>query len=231
MAGRMRSRALTALILGAASLPLPACGFHPLYETSAGHIDVQEKLKQIYVAGIPDRFGQVLRLALQQQMSGAGPENPTGYTLKANGYVSQESIDIHSDNTSGRVRATGHAHWQLWTVGLAPKFLAEGDATTLDGMNNTFEEYFAQSLNTETLQNRVARTLADIVTQQVAIWFETHAPAPIAQKRRPVYYQMPNAIPNSSQQQPVQGVGEDGLPALATGRNDPNADENDPDMQ
>ncbi|GBR01640.1 hypothetical protein [Acetobacter oeni] len=207
-----------------APLCITACGFQPLYQDTAHHAGVSETLKRIYVAGIPDRYGQLVRLALQQDMAGAGPEDPDGYTIYVSPSMSNESVDIHADNTSGRNRVVGRAHWRLFTVGQHPKLLAEGDATTMDGINNTFEQYFAQNMNTETLQTRVAQTLAESVTQQVAIWFETKAPTEKNKKKAPVYYPIPNGMPNSSEEQPVERAGDDGLPAMATGRLDPNSD-------
>ena len=164
--GRVASRIF---LLGLLSASVSACGFQPLYGYGApGQIDAQAQLKRVYVANIPDRYGQLIRLALQSQMAGAGPETPDGYTLQVNSWVTQESIDTHADNTSGRTRMTGHAHWALFTVGQSPQFLAAGDATTLDGVNSTFEQMFAENLNDETAIARVARTMADIITQQVA---------------------------------------------------------------
>ncbi|NHO32396.1 hypothetical protein GOB85_07345 [Acetobacter sp. LMG 1636] len=211
------------LLMLATPVGLSGCGFRPLYEDTAKHTGVSETLKRVYVAGIPDRYGQLVRLALQEDMAGAGPEDPDGFTLYVSPSMSNEVIDIHSDNTSGRNRVVGRAHWRLFTVAQYPKLLAEGDATTMDGMNGTFEQYFTQSLNTETLQARVAKTLAESVTQQVSVWFETKAPTATSTKKTPAYYPVPNGIPNSSEEQPVERAGDDGLPAMATGRLDPNS--------
>lgn len=209
---------------------LTGCGFHPLYQDSASQPEVTEEMKRIYVASIPDRFGQQMRLDLQQELAGDGPEDPDGYTLYVNPSQSYESIDIHSDNTSGRSRVVGRAHWRLFTIGQYPKLLAEGDASTMDGMNNTFEQYFAQSMNSETLQTRVAKALAEGVTQQIAIWFRTRAPTAKSQSHSQAYYPIPNAIPGSSTQQPVERAGDDGMPAMATGRLDPNSDTTNDDQ-
>lgn len=226
MSGPRRTRAfcLGALVL-AAPLGLGGCGFHPLYEDTNAHPGVSEKLKRIYVENIPERFGQLTRLALQQELSGAGPEDPDGYTLRVSPGMQMESIDVHADNTSGRTRVVGNAHWSLFTVGENPQLIAQGDVSTLDGMTNTFEQYFAQSLNTETLQARVAQTLAADVTQQISVWFETQAPTARNRKVVPVYYPNTDAMPKSSDQQSVERAGMDGVPAMATGRLDPNDDD------
>lgn len=199
-------------------LLLAGCGFQPLYKEQSSGTSVSDELKRIYVAGIPDRDGQMFRLALQQHMAGAGPEEPDGYVLRANLSIGQEAIDIHSDNTSGRTRMNGAAHWELYTVAEHPQFVASGDAATMDGMEVTYQQMFAQSMNTETVHARVAETLAAEVTQQVAIWFRNHTQAPVAPKETPTYYPRSDAIPDSNNQQPVEAAGPDGMPAMATGR-------------
>ncbi|KFL92238.1 hypothetical protein AmDm5_0282 [Acetobacter malorum] len=212
---------LAVLLLGA-PLALGGCGFQPLYGEREDAPQINAELKRVYVANIPERIGQQLRLALQQNMAGDGPEDPDGYTLVVQPSVSSESLDIHSDNTSGRVRMNGHAHWTLYTVEQYPKFLAQGDATALDGYTATYEQYFAQTLNNETATGRVAKTLADQVTLQVATWLRTQATP--AQKRTQgpkAFYPMPNAIPNSEKDAPMEQEGDDAIPDMATGRGAP----------
>ncbi|NVN09823.1 hypothetical protein HUK84_01445 [Nguyenibacter vanlangensis] len=219
-------RAARTGVVAAAVLGLGGCGFQPLYGSSDTHPmaggTIPQKLQQVYVASIPERYGQELRLFLQQDMAGAEAENPSLYTLRVSSYVMNEAIDIHQDNTSGRTRATAHAHWALYTVAPSPVLLTQGDAQTVDGENETFEQYFAQNLNQATLGRRVANTIADRITQQVAIWFRTHAqPAQRVAAPRPVYID-PTVMPNSNNDFPAQSVGEDGMPAVAIGRSQPN---------
>lgn len=211
---------------------LGACGFSPMYKTTGTHIgadgqptvsNVLAELKQVYVPLIPERYGQQLRQFLQQDLSGAGPENPTRYALRIRSYIMNEAVDIHADNTSGRTRTTAFAHWQLYTLGEDPQLLAGGDASVVDGVNNTYEQYFALTLNLETVRGRVAKNMAEQITQQVAVWFRTHAkPAldgSVPGQNQPRYVD-PNSIVNPNNQMPAQQPGADGLPAMATGRTD-----------
>ncbi|WP_408736614.1 hypothetical protein [Acetobacter sicerae] len=218
-------RRQTVPVMLALPLLLSGCGFHALYEDTKQHPGVSEKMKRVYIASIPDRFGQMTRLALQQEFAGAGPEDPDGYTLQVNPSMELESIDVHEDNTSGRMRAVGRAHWSLYTVEQSPRLLAQGETTTMDGINNTFEQYFAQNLNMETLQARIAKTLAESVTQQVAIWFETQVAGAANNKPAAVFYPNTDLMPRSDTEQPVDRAGPDGVPAMATGRLDPNNDD------
>ncbi|MBS1050533.1 LPS assembly lipoprotein LptE [Gluconobacter japonicus] len=198
-------------------LMLGGCGFTPLYGKLSPTTDVSTELSQVYVANIQGRYGQQLRLALQKNLSGAGPENPQRYTLRVNSGANTEAIDIHQDNTSGRNRVTGSAHWQLFTVEQSPQLLTQGDVNTLDGYNTTFEQYFAQTLNDETAKGRVAQTLAQNLTQQLAIWFRSHnTPSKNTQEDLPRYIntdRMPSDNGTSTEK-----VGADGFPASATGR-------------
>lgn len=217
---------LTALPLLGLPAALSGCGFRPLYGTQgeAGEKAPEDELRRVFVANIPDRTGQLVRLALQERMAGAGPETPDGYTLNVSPGVGEEYIDIHGDNTSGRIRVNAHAHWSLYTVAQEPVLLASGDATTMDGYTATFEQYFAQSLNRETVNARVAQTLAEQITQQVSIWFRTRTKAPIKRDEGPkAYYPAPSVIPDSERMAPMDPEGADAIPNMATGRDAPNA--------
>ncbi|WP_308720185.1 hypothetical protein [Komagataeibacter xylinus] len=215
-----------------ALLMLAGCGFSPMYKTTGSHIgpdgrptsgNVLAELKQVYVARINERYGQLLRQALQQDMGGAGPENPTRYVLRIRTYLMNEAVDIHADNTSGRTRTTAFAHWTLETMDSDPEMLAGGDASVVDGVNNNYEQYFAQTLNLEGVRARVAKNLGDQVTQQVAAWFRTHAKPAISGSVRgqnQPRYTDPNSIINPNNQMPAQQPGADGMPTMATGRTD-----------
>ncbi|MCX2561415.1 hypothetical protein OQ252_08420 [Acetobacter farinalis] len=214
---------LAVLLLGA-PLALSGCGFQPLYGERAHDPQIQAELKRIYVANIPERVGQQVRLALQQDMAGDGPEDPQGYRLVVQPSIGSEAIDIHADNTSGRVRMNGHAHWMLYTVEQSPKLLAQGDASALDGYTATYEQYFAQTLNTETANGRIAKALADQVTQQVSTWLRTQAtPAERRDQGPKAFYPIPNAIPNSEKDTPMEQEGADAIPDMATGRGAPSS--------
>ncbi len=202
------------------SIILIGCGFHPLYKKTA-LLDTNKELKKVYIPVLNDRFGQQIRQFLQQNMAGSGPEDPRTYELDVMPSLSEEAIDIHYDNSSGRARMTGTAHWILKTISVNPIILAQGDAQTMDGYNITFEQYFAQTLNDETAQTRVAQNLANEVTQQVAVWFkhnDSYQEAAQTPNTPKAQYMLPSMMPGTSGAQ-TQSTGSDGMPAMATGRN------------
>ncbi|QDH16505.1 LPS assembly lipoprotein LptE [Swingsia samuiensis] len=202
-------------------LMLGGCGFSPLYGKLSPTTSVGSELSQVYVENIYGRYGQLLRLALQKDLSGSGPENPQKYTLRVNSSMGEEVLDIHRDNTAGRLRGNGTAHWQLFTVAQYPQLIAQGDANTLDGYNATYEQYFAQTLNDETLQARIADNLANQVMMQVATWFKSRAKPsqnnPDAAQEMPRYVDM-DGMPKDNGQKTTVPVGIDGFPAASIGR-------------
>lgn len=114
----------------------------------------------------------------------------------------------------------------MWTVEASPKFLAEGDVSSLDGFNATFEQYLAQTLNDETVRARLAETLAGSIRQQIATWFKSQIKPSHDNARDVPSYFDPNAMPTRDGQ-PYEKAGPDGFPAAATGRTDLNSQNGD----
>lgn len=213
----MNRRSLLPGVALLAPLALGACGFHPLYgeadQAAIAH------LPDIFVQSISDRSGQELRLALQERLAGSSEASPQGYTLSVYPSTSQEAVGIHGDNTSGRNRVVGRAHWVLSSVSPAPVVLTSGDARIVDGFNVINEQYFAASIANETTQQRVAINLADTITTQLATWFTNHqAPSSAPARASTAKFLVPGNVPGDSDALPQATPGEDGLPAAATGR-------------
>lgn len=207
------------LVLGACALfALAGCGFSPLYKgTGLQQHGISSELAEVYVNNIGGRYGQLLRLSLQKNLSGARSEAPQLYTLHVSSGLAEEAVDIHQDNTSGRIRGNATAHWQLFSVQQTPELLAEGTARLMDGYNAIYEQYFAQTLNEETLQARVADNLAQSVTQQLAVWFKTHHASGRGSNEKLPRYIDTDSMPGDNGT-PTDPAGSDGFPASATGR-------------
>lgn len=218
---KQRKSVLTSFVgLLGLGLLISGCGFKPVYRNTQT-LAINQELKKIYIPTMGGRYGQQMRQYLQQNMASDGPENPKTYILDVSPGLSEEAIDIHRDNSSGRTRVLGNAHWTLKTVSTEPVVLAQGDVQTVDGYNVSYEQYFAQMLNDETVQGRVAKQLADDVTQQVAMWFETRDATQYKAKlpQTPTAtYILPGLTPGDNGEAQTQKAGSDGFPAMATGR-------------
>ncbi len=104
-------------LFAAASLPLGACGFQPLYGdgTAARSLD-----GLIRVPILPGRFGFGLRERLVNQLG--TPDTPR-YSLDIQTEITQESRAILSDNTITRFTLTATANYAVLPLaGTAPVF-------------------------------------------------------------------------------------------------------------
>jgi len=197
---------------------LGGCGFHPLY--GSGNEAATANLPDIFVRPISDRYGQELRLALQQRLAGTSEAEPQGYTLSVSPGYANQAIGINSDNSAQRNRVVASAHWTLSTVSATPAIVATGDARSMDGYNNINEQYFASQLANEATQQRVANNLADRITQQIAVWFSNHkAPSTVINRPPGTQTLAPGGVPGDTDtSSPFTQPGPNGIPASATGR-------------
>jgi LPS-assembly lipoprotein len=156
-------------------LALPGCGFHPLYASSeSGPGAARSGLELIAVGIIPDRTGQLLRQALQARFDHGDAPDAKRFDLAISFTIAAEGIAITRDSTLTRVRFTGQAKWTLTTRDAARATVTTGSARSVDGLNTFDEQYFAQDLQTETVQRRIAEACADQITAQLATFFEKH---------------------------------------------------------
>jgi LPS-assembly lipoprotein len=165
----LNRKAFTALAL----LALSGCGFSPLYggakgaQTSAG-------LQEVAVANIPERTGQMLRLSLQQQLYTAGQPVTELYTLSVNYGIDQTGEGVQEDSSTSRTRFNAHAAWKLSPIGNPNVTLISGNATAMDALNIIDQQYFAENLETDTVNQQLADQIAAQITTQLAAWFRLH---------------------------------------------------------
>lgn len=156
---------------------LAGCGFQPVYMPAASGKPgpAERELAAIRVNLIGDRPGQELRQALQERLgsdSGAGPHR---YDLAVNFSIAGEGIGILPDTTATRVRLRGTANWTLTAADTAHTRITSGSARAIDGFNILDQQYFAADLSNERVARRLAETLADSITMQLAVFFRHRA--------------------------------------------------------
>ncbi len=171
---RSRLTRRSAVLLG---LLLPGCGFRPVYG-SGGGVDggAAHDLAMVDVALIPNRSGQLLRQALQQQLYGTGDDVPAKqYQLSVSFGVAGEAIGEQEDSSVTRVRQFGSANWTLKRLDPTETFVASGRARSLDGINIIDNQYFASDVEGESVMRRMAFNLAEQITVQLASYFNHRA--------------------------------------------------------
>ncbi len=168
-------RGLLALLTGG----LAGCGFSPLYAPGPGGTigAAQAELATVHVALLPDRFGQVIRQALQARLQGSNTSSSRQFELLVAPRLSEEGIAIQPDSSVTRIRVIGDASFLLRRISPPGPVLTSGTSRAIDGINLVNNQYFAVDLDNEAVQRRVAEELAQQITTQLAIWFNRQARA------------------------------------------------------
>jgi LPS-assembly lipoprotein len=161
----------------AAAAGVSGCGFHPVYGPLSGGGTVRPELAAIYVAVFPERVGQLLRQALQQRIEGAGEGVAKMYELSGGFGISAEAIGIQRDSSSDRVRLDARASWQLRKLDPKQTLMTNGSAHVIDGFDINDQQYFAADLEQSSAFQRLAETVADQITLDLALYFRKQAGA------------------------------------------------------
>lgn len=156
---------------------LAACGFHPVYGPgpSGGDGPSAQGLAEISVGLIPERPGQLLRLALQERFERAGIAAAHRYDLDVAFGISSDSIAVQQDSTATWVRLTGTATYKLVAQDPSRATLTSGVARSVDGYNLFDQQYFAADLESDAVQRRIAQAVADQIALQLATFFRKRA--------------------------------------------------------
>lgn len=166
----MRRRALLGV------LALGGCGFHPTYGGGdAG--PASTALAGILVDLLPERNGQLLRLALQRRFEGSGRGVPKTSELSGVFAIGTEGTGIQPDSSSTRTRFFATASYRL--VALTPdrRTITSGAARAIDGLDVVNSQYFAADLESGAIQRRLAEAIADRITGQLSAFFARAAAA------------------------------------------------------
>ena len=162
----IRRRAALAML----SCSLGACGFRPLYApVGRAAKGAQADLAQVQVALIPERYGQLLRQALQQRLD-RGEGLRKRYELSVSYSLSVDAVSYQVDASVTRLRLTGTGNWTLKALDTGGQ-VSSGSARALDGLDILDQQYFAADIANETTQRRVAENVANQITLQIASFF------------------------------------------------------------
>jgi LPS-assembly lipoprotein len=154
-------------------LTLAGCGFTPLYGGANGQ-SASARLDEVAVQNIPERPGQMLRLSLETQLHASGSPGTELYALNVTYQIITSDLGVLQDSATTRSRLSATANWSLAPIGDPAHPLITGSATGQDALNIIDEQYFAQDLETDTLNQHLADEVAAQITVQLAAWFRAH---------------------------------------------------------
>lgn len=152
------------------------CGFRPMYgpggAATADDPEIGSELALVNVPVIPERFGQLLRRELQNQLRNGG--NPVGarWELLVGPSFSVDNTGIQTDGAATRVRYIATANWTLLRV--TPREpVANGFERTLDSFNVQPNQFFASDSANDATQRRLSQVLASEIVTRLAVRFRT----------------------------------------------------------
>lgn len=157
---------MTRLLLASLALTLlSACGFKPLY-ADGGAGQVASAMREIQVAPIPDRAGQLLRDGLERQFTASGAPK---YQLVVTLEESIEGFGIRQDESTTRERVSLVARYAL--IDLATNQAVFQDLARSDvGVDKVSSEY-ATIVAERAADRRNADQLVRQITNRLAQHF------------------------------------------------------------
>jgi LPS-assembly lipoprotein len=176
---RRRLLSLGGAALGAGAIgTLAGCSPHPLYAPDAfGNGDpqtqsVQAQLREVQVALLPDRTGQLLRQALQSRLEAGETPDYARYNLAVSFNIAQIGLGVQNDSTITYVRFIATAPWSLSSQdSTTHQILTSNTAQAADSLNTFDNAPFGQELETNTVYARLAGAIADQIVVRLAHYF------------------------------------------------------------
>ena len=160
------------LLLAASAAAVGGCGFRPVYGTrESGSSPVQDRLGEVNVLLIPERWGQILRQALQERLERSGDSAARRYDLSVQVGLSAEPIAIQPDTSVTRIRMIATANWTLMSQGPQRTTLASGTSREVDGFDVINQQFFGAELARQTALRRQMEALAEQITIRLATYF------------------------------------------------------------
>ncbi len=156
-------RALLPLLL----LPLPACGFRPLYAERAEEAE-EPGLAAIKVLPIRDRIGQLLELSLRESFNPRGVAVETRYTLTVGLTVSRVDLGLQRDATSTRARVDVYANFVLADASSGTAVF-NGRSQSTSAFNVITDAYSAQ-VSEDDARVRTVRDLSEDIRTRLALF-------------------------------------------------------------
>lgn len=116
----------------------------------------------------------MLRISLQTQLHTDGAPVTEVYALNVVYSIAVSDIGVLQDSATTRSEMSATAAWSLAPIGNPMHPLISGTATGHDALNIIDNQYFAQDLETDTINQHLADTVAAEITVQLAAWFRAH---------------------------------------------------------
>lgn len=151
------------------AIPLGACGFRPLLAPNEGK-SVRSQLAAVRVAGLNNRIGQHLRIALEDNLDPISSQQPILYNLRVKLQRTNKALAIQLDNTITRYNLTLSASFQLRPTG-DQEVLYQSSVQRVASYN-VRRAPFATLTARNDAERRAAKEIADDIRTLLALHFQ-----------------------------------------------------------
>ena len=156
---------------------LSACGFHPLYGSTALDPHLGPTLANVYVEPISDRVGYELRNNLLDLFDATGAADGAAYRLKLSLSEMEEAVVLQTNTAITRYNYTLSAHYEL-IPHESVMAVKSGDVTALSAYNVAAAPYLYATVTAERdAKNRAANDIAERIRTQIAVYLRNAAQA------------------------------------------------------
>ena len=152
------------LLLAAA---LGGCGFHPLYAPRSPQ-DWDPDLAAIGVSPIPNRPGQILALALRENLNPSGTSVRARWQLNTTLTIGRADLGIQRNATATSSEITVSASYSVVDLKTGKQVYASASRAT--GDFNQFNDAYATQVGADDAQDRALREIADEMTIRMALF-------------------------------------------------------------
>jgi LPS-assembly lipoprotein len=155
------------LWLAPLAVALAGCGFHPLY-APRGARDWDSDLAAINVLRINDRPGQILALALRENLNPAGVSVARRWDLRTGLLVTRSDLGIQRNATATTSEITVYANFQV--VEASSGKVVYSSTSNAVGDFDQVEDAYATQVAADGARDRALRQVADEMTLRLAIF-------------------------------------------------------------
>jgi LPS-assembly lipoprotein len=156
-----------ALLLAPLAVTLAGCGFHPLYAPS-GPRDWDPDLAAINVLRITDRPGQILALALRENLNPSGVSVARRWDLETGLRVTRSDLGIQRNATATTSEITVSASFRVIDAKTGKSIY--GSSSTAVGDFDQVRDAYATQVAADAARDRAIREVADDMTFRLAIF-------------------------------------------------------------
>ena len=161
--------AVVRAIVASLALFLSACGFHPLYGTSAGGTNVASELAGVYVEPISERTGYELRNSLLDLLN-SSPPGSSLYSLKLSLREREDAVILQTNTSITRYNYTLTAHYDLLPKGDTTA-VKSGDLTSFAAYNVAAAPFlYATATAQRDAHMRAANDIAERLRTEIAVY-------------------------------------------------------------